>query len=391
VAVNRGSLAENVRDQRSPERSRAEGSDTIELRAMICVKRLELPSDRGSSSSRWLMGGTTMANLENIHDKLWWASFEDTNDAIAELRSVLPETLVSQLDWSSLRPLPERFVDEAMRGSQADRLYHARCGGSDALIYVLWEHKSEVDKWTLLQLLRYMVRIWEQRLGQKPAPATLPPIIPVIIHHSETGWTAATTFHGLFDPGLLADETLRRMTPAFEVSVDDISHLSDGELRARGMSPRAALGLLFLRDGRREGRILMGMALWAELLMALWNSPNGRRALEQLIGYALRVTPSLDPSELSKKVGRVIPEAEELVMTAAEQLIQQGRAEGISQGILQGLQQGKRGVLRRQLELKFGALSADAIAQLESADEPTLERYAERVITATVLSDVFGN
>ena len=327
-----------------------------------------------------------MANLDSVHDKLCWTAFEDVKDAVAELRSVLPAGLVERLDWSTLAPLPERFVDEAMRDSQADRLYQARCGGSDALIYVLWEHKSEVDKWTLLQLLRYMVRIWEQRLGQKPAPATLPPIIPVIIHHSETGWTAAMTFHGLFDPDLLAIQTLGRMTPAFEVVIDDISHLSDDVLGARGMSPRAALGLLFLRDGRREGRILMGMALWAELLMALWNSPNGRRALEQLIGYALRVTPSLDPSELSKKVGRVIPEAEELVMTAAEQLIQQGRAEGISLGLSR-----QRNLLRRQLELKFGALSADAIAQLESADEATLERYAERVITATVLSDVFGN
>src|SRR5512145_1306682 len=121
-----------------------------------------------------------MANLENIHDKLWWTSFEDTNDAIAELRSVLPEALAKQLDWSSLRPLPERFVDEAMRDSQADRLYQARYGNREALVYVLWEHKSEVDKWTLLQLLRYMVRIWEQRLAQKPPPATLPPIIPVI-------------------------------------------------------------------------------------------------------------------------------------------------------------------------------------------------------------------
>jgi hypothetical protein len=266
------------------------------------------------------------------------------------------------------------------------RLYQARYGDREALVYVLWEHKSEVDKWTLLQLLRYMVRIWEQRLAQKPPPATLPPIIPVIIHHSEAGWTATTTFHGLFDSGLLNDEVLRRMTPAFEVLVDDISHLGDGELRARGLSARAALGVLFLRDGRREGRLMVSMALWQDLLWELWNSPNGRRALEQLFGYTLQVTPNLDRSELQEKVRRVIPEAEELVMTAAEKLIEQGRAEGISLGLSR-----QRNLLRRQLELKFGALSADAIAQLESADEPTLERYAERVITATVWSDVFGN
>jgi predicted transposase YdaD len=313
-------------------------------------------------------------------------SFEDTNDAIAELRSVLPETLASQFDWSTLTPLPERFVDEAMRDSQADRLYQVRCGGSDALVYVLREHKSEVDKWTLLQLLRYMVRIWEQRLAQKPPPAALPPIIPVIVHHSETGWTATTIFQGLFDPELMANEALRRLTPGFEAVVDDVSHLSDSELRARGMSARATLGVLFLRDGRREGGIVLALPLWRDLLRELWNSPNGRRALEQLFGYTLQVTPNLDRSEPQEQVRKVIPEAEELVMTAAEKLIEQGRAEGISLGLSR-----QRHLLRRQLELKFGALSANAIARLESADEPALERYAERVIMAATLADVLGH
>ncbi|HEY5955658.1 MAG TPA: Rpn family recombination-promoting nuclease/putative transposase, partial [Polyangiaceae bacterium] len=246
-----------------------------------------------------------MPNLDSVHDKLWWTSLEDTKDAIAVLRSVLPAALVGRLDWASFVPLPERFVDEAMRDSQADRLYQARCGDSDVLVYVLCEHKSEVDKWTLLQLLRYMVRIWEYCLAQKPVPATLLPIIPVIIHHSESGWTATTQFHGLFAQALMVDEVLRRLTPDFEVVIDDISHLSDESLRARGMSARAALGLLFLRDGRREGRILMALALWQDLLCELLNGPNGRRALEQLFGYTLRVTPNLAKSDLQGRVRQV--------------------------------------------------------------------------------------
>ena len=88
-----------------------------------------------------VMGTVTMANLDSIHDKLCWTAFEDVKDAIAELRSVLPEALVQQLDWSSLRPLPERFVDEVMRDSHADRLYQVRCSGEgsggNALVYVL--------------------------------------------------------------------------------------------------------------------------------------------------------------------------------------------------------------------------------------------------------------
>ena len=181
----------------------------------------------------------------------------------------------------------------------------------------------------------------------------------------------------------MADEILRRLTPDFEVVIDDISHRTDAELRARALGPMALLGLLFLRDGRREGRILEELEDWTDLFRALWNSPNGRRAIFQLFSYLIRVTPNLDRSALEETVRRVIPETEELVMTLAEQLIQQG--------ISQGQSQGKRGIVRRQLELKFGVLPKDVVTRLDAADESALERYAERFVTATSLSEVLGN
>ena len=163
-----------------------------------------------------------------------------------------------------------------------------KCAGSDALLYVLCEHKSEVDRWTLLQLLRYMVRVWEQVIAQKPAPASLPPIIPVIVHHSETGWTAPMAFQGLFDEETMGDKELRRVTPEFAVLIDDISHRSDEDLRTRALGAGAVLGLLFLRDGMREGR------------------------------YLISVAPNLSLPQLERRVQQMIPETEELVMTLAE-------------------------------------------------------------------------
>ena len=227
------------------------------------------------------------------------------------------------------------------------------------------------------------MRIWEHWLAKDPPPSTLPAIIPVIIHHSETGWTATTKFHELFGPTVAVDNVLARLTPGFEVVVDDVSFASDQEIRHRGLSPRAMLGLVFLRDGRREGRILDELEDWVVEIRALLATPDGQRAIRQLFSYLFRVTPNLDRSDLEEKVRRIIPETEELVMTLAEQLIQQGLSQGLSQG--------KRVVLRRQLELKYGDLPADTISRLDAADESALERYAERFVTATSLSEVLGN
>jgi predicted transposase/invertase (TIGR01784 family) len=331
-----------------------------------------------------------MANPGSVHNDLFLASFENVRDAAAELRSSLPKALAELVQWETLKPASGSFIDESVRWSHSDKLYEVRYRGEDALVYVLWEHKSEVDKWTLLQLLRYMVRIWEKCLAQKPAPSKLPPIIPVIIHHSETGWTATTSFQGLFDEALMADAVLRRMTPQFEAAIDDISHVSDAELRSRGLSPKSLLSIVFMRDGRREGRIPAMLECWADQFHELRGSPDWERVVCQLFSYVIRVAQNLERSALESKVRQVIPEAEELVMTLAEQLIQQGRAQGITQGLAQGLAH-QRKLVRRQLELKFGSVTADTLARLESADEDALERYGERVITATSVAEVLSD
>jgi hypothetical protein len=319
-----------------------------------------------------------MATTENSHDKLFKLALADRKDAVLELRAVLPPTLASQLDFSTLEPIPGTFIDERMRDSHADLLYTVNCAGKETLLYVLMKHKSNVDRWTLLQLLRYMVRIWEQCLAQEHPPSTLPPIIPVIVHHSETGWTAPTHFQGLFDATIMADPDLRQLTPEFEVRLDDISHRSDEELRARAMGPAATLAFLFLRDSRQEGLILAELIAWADLFRDLDATPDGRRAMMQLFSYLLRVAPNLGLKDLAEQVQRAIPERNDVVSTLAEKLIEEGEKKG------------RRGTVRRLVELKFGALDNSSVARIEAADETALERYVERVLTATSVEDVLG-
>lgn len=54
----------------------------------------------------------------------------------------------------------------------------------------------------------------------------------------------------------MSDPELASLTPGFEARLDDIGRLSDEALRTRTHGPEATLGFLFLRDGRRSGRIL---------------------------------------------------------------------------------------------------------------------------------------
>ena len=80
-----------------------------------------------------------------------------------------------------------------------DLVYSVRAGKRRVLIYVLAEHQSKVDPWMAFRLLCYLVAIWKGYRAQHPRARKLPAILPIVVHHSPTGWTAPVAFEDLLD------------------------------------------------------------------------------------------------------------------------------------------------------------------------------------------------
>ena len=74
-------------------------------------------------------------------------------------------------------------------------------------------------------------------------------------------------------------------------------------------------------------------------------------------------------------------------------IISRAREEGMQQGIERGMQQGRvegeRAVLERLLQRRFGLLSPEVAARLRQASGEDLETWAENVLEAPTLDDVF--
>jgi flagellar biosynthesis/type III secretory pathway protein FliH len=91
-------------------------------------------------------------------------------------------------------------------------------------------------------------------------------------------------------------------------------------------------------------------------------------------------------------------EREEIV-NAAEELIEQGRAQGLEQGRQEGRREGRhegrregaREVLITLLLSRFGTLPDDVVARVKVADTEQIDRWAERLLTASSLAEVFGD
>ncbi len=127
------------------------------------------------------------------HDALFRATFEKRENAAAELKRVLPPELVAMLDFTTLKVQPSHFVDDDLAKCESDLLLSVELGGTEALIYVLVEHQSYVSWAMPIRLLRYMTSAWERYMKEHPKARRVPPILPVVLHHSASGWTAATS------------------------------------------------------------------------------------------------------------------------------------------------------------------------------------------------------
>jgi hypothetical protein len=77
-------------------------------------------------------------------------------------------------------------------------------------------------------------------------------------------------------------------------------------------------------------------------------------------------------------------------ITSVERIgFKKGVEQGLQQGVPQGIPQGETLVLRRLLTRRFGPLPEWAEDKLAQADRTQLESWADRVLDAKMLEEVF--
>ncbi|MFV8749588.1 Rpn family recombination-promoting nuclease/putative transposase [Nannocystaceae bacterium ST9] len=324
------------------------------------------------------------------HDAVFKHAFEQPEHAADLFRSVLPPAIADAIAWSTIAREPGSFVDVELADRHSDLLFSAELLGGRAFLYLLLEHQSSLDVDMPLRMLVYQVRIWERHRKQSTGP--LPPILPVLVSHAPGGWTGARHFHELIAPDPSQLPELAQFVPSFRLLVEDLAHLSNDDLKARTLAVFPKLVLWLLRDARREDELLRNLATWAHALREAARTPNGMESMLVLMRYISLVNEQVPWHEFHAKIREVAPEAESAAMTIAEQLIAEGRAKGRNEGRSEGRSEGRNvaeQMLGKLLVLKFGELPADIEARVSSASLDELQAWADRVLRATTLADVF--
>src|SRR5439155_1425209 len=195
-------------------------------------------------------------------------------------------------------------------------------------------------------------------------------IIPVVLYHDGTPWSPPLDFESLVDAPLPLRPALEPYLVRMTYLLDDLSHISDDQLRGRAMTALTKVLVVCFRDARRAPDFLGRLARWVDALREVFAAPNGFDALTRVATYILAVSKHVPQDDLAAFMKRnVSVEAEDTVMTAGERLIEQG--------IQQGIEQGERKLLLYQLRRRFGEdVNAATEQRIATASGEQLELWA---------------
>ena len=319
-----------------------------------------------------------MDDIAAPHDTYFRESFSRRDIAEDFLRHHLPAPLLAEIDLATLEVSKDTYVSTELRTAYSDLVYRVRCRDGELVIYLLFEHKSSPDHWTLLQLLRYLVAEGDQYRKQHPEARHLPPIYPLVIYHGASQWRSPTHFHDLIRP---LPPVLAPFVPQFRCALHDISARTSAEIKGDVLTRLVQLALrdIFSDQPVERLRELVG------LIARVNDQGTALEILESLLRYYVQGTQRVDEHDVRELLQQT-PSGDPLMQTFIDRYIEQGRVQGHVQGWEQGIehgkQQGEAAVLLRQILLKFGPPSEAVYRLVSAADTETLLRWSERILTA---------
>ena len=159
------------------------------------------------------------------HDEFFKEIFADLDRARDFLRDTLPPDVRELLDLSRIERESESFLSEELAETYADLVFSCPLAESTALVAILLEHKSWAPKHPHLQLLSYMLGIWQR--SEKDGKL-LPAVIPIVLYQGREAWTVRSLSQSIAS----FPERLRPFLPDFDFLLIDLARTSGEELRA---------------------------------------------------------------------------------------------------------------------------------------------------------------
>ena len=297
----------------------------------------------------------------NPHDDFFKVAFSRKEVAADYITQFLDKNIVKNIDLQSLTLSNTSYVTSSLDDYFSDVVWEGEYGISKNKIKIafLFEHKSFVPKYPHLQLLRYMLEIWEEcEKNKKP----LTPIVPIILYHNkdEKRHWKYKPFASYFKE---IDDFLLPYIPNFDYQLTDLTTMSDEQLVT------LQIGLLYhslrtLKFGSNQEYVLKNID---SFFVSVKNNEKDAYLETFLVSQLVYILKNNDISpDNTKSIIQKVKKYSD--MSAYDYIIK----EAVEQGLEQGLEQGRkleREENRQALSIKDKNFATSLILSTDFDDE----------------------
>lgn len=306
-----------------------------------------------------------MSVIKKPHDKFFKETLSDIETTRDFMINYLPKDLLSVIDLENLTPEKDSYIEKELEETFSDLLFKTNINGQEGYIYFLFEHKSYLSNKITLQLLKYMINIWDQKTNKEKA-STLPMIIPLVVYHGKLKWNTSKSLWGIIKGIESMPESIKKYVPNFEYILYDLSPYGDEEIKGNAKL-RIFLEILKSIFNEDFEKFMDTLVRALETLEKLDKQKKGIDYFETFIRYIMNAREDINLTNVYEVVKNISLERSEEIMTIAEQLIKEGMEKGIEKGRLEE----KKNVARKLLSVGL------TIEQIVEATDLSIEEIME--------------
>jgi predicted transposase/invertase (TIGR01784 family) len=295
------------------------------------------------------------------------------------LREIVGERWVERIDLDSGQLANPDFVSEWHEKRESDVIWKFRRKDREepAYVYILLEFQSRPDPSMPVRLMSYEGLLYQNLMASQPAAGwkNLPLLIAVVVYNGWEPWNVATDLGSLIED---LDPSAEIYRPYFRYRLID-ERAYPRERLAEMSSPVAQL--FRIEKTLDTSELLDSFHRLRQNLSPA--EASLRKAFETwtrtVVIPRFGVLENQIPADLN---------LEELETMLAEN-IDRWNIEALAKARRESRQEAEAQMLLRQLRLKFGPLDTKTEERVRSTDADRLLEWADRVLTAERLADIF--
>ncbi len=310
----------------------------------------------------------------NIHDSLFKSIFSVKEHLQDLLNGTLPKDIINHINLDTLIYDGTEYVDENLSPYFRDISCNVLYGKTNLKIALLYEHKSFPSKNIHLQLLRYILNVWENQNANK---AELTPVITLVFYHGNKKWNKKDLIQNL-------PEELKRFIPLFDYVLYNTNETED---------------LAILKQFNNHG---VKVSVWVmkrnnNFINYIENNPDishqilsntylvDKTLLEKLVLY-LYHTANVEPEKVIEIMSNISTQANDPFEEIRNKLKAKAIREGLREGRKKGREEGREeGRLEGRLEGKFEGVKQTALNMIHKGfDDDTISEITDLPIETII-------